>query len=160
MIFLRQKKQCVQCASNAQWPKREWPQNSGNSGGNGCSLHLRVHRECGGPTTMQTRIPIWWFTTCLHLFEGSDEHQKWACETIRMPLNIRGITNVKWKPLSKERRQLTRSAIYTKVKLWGDGKHFGMSCEFSTTATSVIHKKVKSSHRSTKIMTEDASGFF
>ena len=107
------------------------------------SLHLRVHRECGGPATMQTRIPIWWFPTCLHLFEGS-EHQKWACETIRIPLNIRGITNVKWKPLSQERRQLTRSAIYTKVKLWGDGKHFGMSCEFSTTATSVIHKNVKS----------------
>ena len=63
--------------------------------------------------------------------------------SLRIPLNIRGITNVKWKPLCQERRQLTRSAIYTKVKLWGDGKHFGMSCEFSTT-TSVIHKKVKS----------------
>ena len=158
MIFFWDRK--PMCASNAQWPKREWPQNSGNSGGNGCILHLRLHRECGGPTTMQTRIPIWWFTTCLHLFEGSDEHQKWACETIRIPLNIRGITNVKWKPLCQERRQLTRSAIYTKLKLWADGKHFGMYCEFSTTATSVIHKKVKSSHRSTKIMTEDASGFF
>ena len=101
--------------------------------------------------------------TCLLLFEGSHEHQKWACETIRIPLNIRGITNVKWKPLSQERRQLTRSAIYTKVKLWGDGKHFGMSCEFSTTVTSVIHKKrskVLDKHRSTKIMTEDATGFF